>query len=135
MSVANPAGTVSVPAIGYDWRTSVNGTTWTDIPAGAGANQQNGASHVLSYATTAAARVLVQLVASYVDNGGSAETATSPTWNLVVRTGAGNATVGADKSDGHGGTYVDVLFGMNGNDAISAGAGMTSYSEAPAMTR
>ena len=124
----NPFGYVAIPNSGYTWQTSTNGTLWTDIATGPGANQQNASAHVLSYGTTSSTGVLIHLTASYTDLGGAAEIVTSPTWNLIVGSGAngsaGNNTLtGADKSDGKGGTISDVIFGLNGNDSISGGLG------------
>ena len=125
---SNPLGAVAIPNSGYNWQTSANGTTWTNVAQGAGANQQNAGTHVLSYGATASTGVLVHLTASYTDAGGAAEVVTSPTWNLIVGSGtngnSGNNTLnGADKSDGKGGTISDVIFGLNGNDVINGGLG------------
>ena len=125
---SNPLGSVAIPNSGYNWQTSANGTTWSDVASGAGANQQTASSHVLSYGATAATGVLIHLTASYTDAGGAAEVVTSPTWNLIVGSGAtgnsgNNSLNGADKSDGKGGTISDVIFGLNGNDAINGGLG------------
>ena len=128
---SNPFGEVAIPNGAYNWQTSVNGTVWTDVAPGAGANQQNASSHVLSYGATSATGVLIRLNASYTDAAGAAESVTSPTWNLIVGTSAllglsrfgADTLTGADKSDGKGGTISDVIFGLNGNDAINGGLG------------
>lgn len=125
---SNPLGAVTIPSSGYSWQTSANGAVWTPLTLGAGANQENAGTHVLSYGTTASTGVLIRLSANYTDLGNTPESVTSPTWNLIVGSGAngsaGNNTLnGADKSDGKGGTIADVIFGLNGNDTINGGLG------------
>ena len=128
---SNPLGAVAIPASGYSWQTSANGTVWGTIVSGPGSNQQDASTHVLSAGSTPATGVLIRLTASYTDAGGASASMTSPTWNLIVGTSAllglsglgADKLNGADKSDGKGGTISDVIFGLNGNDAINGGLG------------
>ena len=121
----NPLGAVTIPSTGYNWQSSSNGTLWSDIGTGAGANQQGAITHLLSEGTTSPTGVLVHVTASYTDNAGTVESVASPTWNLIVGSSATADTLtGADKTDGNGGTFSDVIFGLNGNDVITGGAGI-----------
>ena len=127
----NPLGAITIPGSGFNWQTSANGTAWTNVAIGGGINQQDSNTHVLSFGATAGTGVLVRLNANYTDATGAGENVTSPTWNLIVGTSAllgfsgfgADKLTGADKSDGKGGTISDVLFGLNGNDAIKGGLG------------
>ena len=128
ITTSNALGAVTISNSSYKWQTSTNGAVWTDLVSGAGANQQNASNHALSYGATASTGVLIHLTASYTDAGFTSESVTSPTWNLIVGSGAtgggGNNTLnGADKSDGKSGTISDIIFGLNGNDIINGGAG------------
>jgi Ca2+-binding RTX toxin-like protein len=116
ITLANPAGAVSIGAGNYNWQTSApGGTTWTNIPAGNGTNQQN-AADVLSYGTTGG--VLVRVVAAFTDAKGTAEAVASSTWNLIVGTNNGNTLNGTAST-----TVADVIFGLGNNDTLNGLAG------------
>lgn len=133
-TTADPLGAVNVPSSGYNWQSGVvqgNGSvTWTNVANGNGAGQQstgNGRALSLSSTNTGATGILVHVTASYTDAGGYKESVTSPTWNVIAGTSAGNTLTGADKLDGTtvnpNDTYSDALFGLGGNDTLIGGLG------------
>ncbi|MEO8242401.1 MAG: peroxidase family protein [bacterium] len=122
ISLANPAGSVSIPTSGYNWQRSTDsGATWTSFGSSGSnsttfgaANTQNNL-HVLRAGQTNG--TLVRLVATYVDGGGNPESV-SHQYNLIVGTNSSATHNGTTST-----TLSDAIFGLGGNDTLNGQAG------------
>jgi len=120
-------------AVSYQWQSSLNGVTWTNIDGATGS----------SY-TANTVGVQLRVAASYLDGQGTSETVFSvPVTSIVaayniIEGGAGNdplsGTALPDMMLGHGGNDTlsggdgdDVLDGGAGNDVMLGGAGNDTY--------
>jgi Ca2+-binding RTX toxin-like protein len=121
-TIVDPDGTATAVAAGaftFQWQQSVDGVVWTDIP---------GAIGQLFLPEQAQVGLRLRVAVTYVDDGGTTETAFSAATGLVgdriFGTDAANALVGTAGQDeiwGLGGA--DNITGLAGNDTIFAGLG------------
>jgi Ca2+-binding RTX toxin-like protein len=94
----------------FQWQSSSDGVTWTDIAGATGLSFQAGADQVGQQ---------LQVKVTFTDGEGTLETVTSAATRAVGNTI--NGTTGANTLTGTAGD--DVITGGRGNDTISAGAG------------
>lgn len=139
IAFVDPDGTTGA-AFAFQWQTSADGVTWTDI---AGANLQQ----FIPTATQIGLRL--RAVVTYADDSGFneavASVATDPVGDFITGTNAANTINGtafADRIQGlggadilNGGTGADVLEGGAGGDTLNGGAdGDFLFGEAAADT-
>ncbi|RYY22640.1 MAG: heme peroxidase [Sphingomonadales bacterium] len=140
----NTAGIADANGTGpysYQWQSSANGTTWTNIAGATGANFTPDNNLLTSFGDQAGLQLRV--VVSFTDGGGTGEVVTSAatgpvgvdwdgvpflnsTLNGTEGDDIGNGTSpiifgGNDTLNGNGGN--DILNGVGGTDTINGGAG------------
>ena len=121
-TIIDPDGTdtaVAAGAFAFQWQQSADGVVWTDI---AGANGQ------LFVPTQAQVGLLLRVVVSYVDDGGTPESVTSFATDVVGDLTFGDnvantlvGTAGQDEIFGQGGN--DIITALGGNDILDGGLG------------
>jgi Ca2+-binding RTX toxin-like protein len=141
LNTASIADGNGLGAFTYQWQSSANGTTWTNIAGATGASFTP--QDLAGTAFGAQAGLQLRAIVSFTDGGGTAETVTSaPTgpvganWDgTIFVTNTFNGTAGNDIADGgsaiiiggvdnlNGNAGDDDLDGASGNDVINGGAG------------
>ncbi|BAN49789.1 peroxidase family protein [Metapseudomonas resinovorans] len=118
-TIADPDGTTT-SVFNFQWQSSSNGGgTWANIVGATGANFTPGAGQVGQ---------MLRVVASFTDDQGFANTATSaataPAGGLFTAAAGGSTLTGTIWSDMMiGGVGNDVLGGREGDDVLTGGAG------------
>ncbi|MDH4581494.1 heme peroxidase, partial [Pseudomonas sp. BN415] len=117
-TIADPDGTTT-SVFSFQWQSSANGTTWTNIGGATSANFTPGALQV---------GLMLRVVASFTDDQGFANQAASAATAVIGGTFNGDGgnniltgTAGDDVMNGGGGD--DTLNAGAGNDFLSGGAG------------
>ncbi|WP_028626486.1 peroxidase family protein [Metapseudomonas resinovorans] len=108
-TIADPDGTTT-SVFSFQWQSSANGTTWTNIGGATAANFTPGAAQL---------GLMLRVVASFTDDQGFANTRASEATAVIGGTfngDAGNNTLTGTAGD-------DVMNGGGGNDKLNAGAG------------
>ncbi|RZJ01632.1 MAG: heme peroxidase [Brevundimonas sp.] len=141
LNTASLADADGLGALSYQWQSSANGTTWTNIAGATGATFTPEDLPLTAFG--AQANLQLRAVVSFTDGGGTLESvasaATGPVganWDgLPLVTNTFNGTAGNDIADGgnpiliggvdilNGNAGDDDLDGAGGNDVITGGAG------------
>ena len=122
-STAGIADRNGLGAFSFQWQTSSNGTTWTDV---------TGATTASFNPTQTQVGLQLRVLVSFTDQLGFAEQVISAATTVVgdLFNGVGNTadtfngTAGADSANGNGGN--DTLLGGAGDDTLNGGAGNDS---------
>ena len=100
-----------VGLMSYQWESSTNGSSWTEI---------NGATTASLAVTAAQTGLLLRVRATFVDGQGTGETVFSAATSAVT-VAAITGTNAADILTGTSGN--DLIYGLDGNDTLNGGAG------------